>query len=191
MERNNDQRSRKIIFVSSCLLNVNNKVMGLSRYSSACKEVVDTLINNDFGIMQMPCPETLYSGVNRWWQTKNLYKNVGFIRHCRSLASQMVDYIENYGHVGYKVSAIISCNGSPTCGVTLTSWGNNWGGEPSIPLNYEDTLIEGMGIYTEELVKEIECRHFPVPKMYGINLDDQSKTMDEILKDFRDFIRDL
>ena len=32
MDRRDDNRSKKVIFVSSCLLNTNNKVKGLARY---------------------------------------------------------------------------------------------------------------------------------------------------------------
>ena len=59
MSRFDDNRSKKIIFVSSCLLNTNNKVRGLARYPGMCKEVFDTLHRYDLGIQQMDCPETL------------------------------------------------------------------------------------------------------------------------------------
>ena len=74
--RNEDKRSKKIVFVSSCLLNTNNKVQGLARYGGMCKEVFDELNKYDLGINQMPCPETLYLGIQRWWATKNLYDSV-------------------------------------------------------------------------------------------------------------------
>ena len=76
MDRRDDNRSKKVIFVSSCLLNTNNKVKGLARYPGMCKEVFDTLYENDLGIQQMDCPETLYIGIQRWWHTKNLYDNL-------------------------------------------------------------------------------------------------------------------
>ena len=72
-DRKEDKRGKKIIFVSSCLMNTNNKVCGLARYSGMCREVFDTLCDNGLGIQQMDCPETLYLGIQRWWYTKNLY----------------------------------------------------------------------------------------------------------------------
>ena len=72
-DRRDDARGKKIVFVSSCLLNTNNKVKGLARYSGMCREVFDTLCDNGLGIQQMDCPETLYLGIQRWWYTKNLY----------------------------------------------------------------------------------------------------------------------
>ena len=91
MDRRDDNRSKKVIFVSSCLLNTNNKVKGLARYPGMCKEVFDTLYENDLGIQQMDCPETLYIGIQRWWHTKNLYDNVGFRRQCREKTVKIWD----------------------------------------------------------------------------------------------------
>ncbi|MDF2655498.1 MAG: hypothetical protein K0R19_1972 [Bacillota bacterium] len=187
-ERMEDNRSKKIVFVSSCLLNTNNKVMGLARYPGLCKEVFDTLYKYDLGIMQMQCPETLYLGIQRWWATKNLYDNVGFRKHCRELTVQVADYMESYVQVGYETVAILSCDGSPTCGVTLTSRDKNWGGCP-VTLNYNDALVAGEGVYIEELRKEIEARGLTQPPLYGLALDDESADMGEILSKFEQFIK--
>jgi predicted secreted protein len=187
MNRHEDARGKKIIFVASCLLNTNNKVKGLARYPGMCKEVFDTLYDNDLGIQQMHCPETLYLGIARWWQTKNLYDSHGFRTFCRSLAVDVVTYMEEYIREGYQTVAVLSCDGSPTCGVTITSWDNAWGGSP-VDLDYGAALIEGEGVYIEELKKEIESRGMPMPPFYGLALDDASADMDKIIGDFRAFI---
>ena len=69
-DRRDDARGKKIVFVSSCLLNTNNKVQGLARYSGMCREVFTTLCDYGLGIQQMDCPETLYLGIQRWWYTR-------------------------------------------------------------------------------------------------------------------------
>ena len=185
-----DARSQKIIFVSSCLLNANNKVKELARYPGLCKDVLDTLYKYDLGVQQMACPETLYLGVQRWWHTKNLYDNVGFRNFCRDLARQVADYMENYEKVGYETVAILSSNGSPTCGVTLTSFSEDWGGRPK-ELDYGESLAVGTGVYIEELQKEIKARGLKTPPIYGLDLDDVSKPMEQILEEFEDFIKGL
>ncbi len=190
MNRHEDARGKKIIFVASCLLNTNNKVKGLARYPGMCKEVFDTLYENDLGIQQMHCPETLYLGIARWWQTKNLYDNHGFRTFCRGLAVDVVTYMEEYLREGYQTVAVLSCDGSPTCGVTITSWDNRWGGSP-VDLDYGAALIEGEGVYIEELKKEIEARGMPMPPFYGLALDDESADMDKIIGDFRVFIEGI
>ncbi len=190
MNRHEDARGKKIIFVASCLLNTNNKVKGLARYPGMCKEVFDTLYDNDLGIQQMHCPETLYLGIARWWQTKNLYDSHGFRTFCRSLAVDVVTYMEEYIREGYQTVAVLSCDGSPTCGVTITSWDKEWGGSP-VDLDYGAALIEGEGVYMEELKKEITSRGIPMPPFYGLALDDASADMDKIIGDFRTFIKKI
>ena len=190
MDRRDDNRSKKVIFVSSCLLNTNNKVKGLARYPGMCKEVFDTLYENDLGIQQMDCPETLYIGIQRWWHTKNLYDNVGFRRHCREIAERQADYMEEYKREGYKVVGVLGCDGSPTCGVSITAWDENWGGSP-VELSFNDAIIEGEGVYIEELKKAIEARGLEVPAFYGLALDDESADMDQIINDFRAFVKSI
>lgn len=190
MNRHEDARGKKIIFVSSCLLNTNNKVKGLARYPGMCKEVFDTLYDYDLGIQQMHCPETLYLGISRWWQTKNLYDNHGFRSFCRGLAVDVVTYMEEYIREGYQTVAVLSCDGSPTCGVTITSWDKEWGGCP-VDLDYGAALIEGEGVYIEELKKEITARGIPMPPFYGLALDDESADMDKIIGDFRTFVQKI
>mgnify|MGYP000122798288 len=113
-QRNVDDRSKKIVFVSNCLLNANNKVQEFARYPGMFTEVVRTLDKYGVGVMQMPCPEVLHIGCQRWWHSRNLYDNAGFRHCCRKLAEQMVDYMENYAIVGYDVVAVLVCDGSPT-----------------------------------------------------------------------------
>jgi predicted secreted protein len=187
-DRFEDARSKKTVFVSSCLLNTNNKVKGLGRFPGMCKEVVDTLYKYDLGINQMPCPETLYLGVNRWWATKNLYDSVGFRAHCKKLADQMVVYMVEYEKAGYETVAVLSSDGSPTCGVTLTSFDKNWGGSP-VTLDYNDALIEGPGVFMEELKLAIETAGIKMPQFYGLALDDTSTDMNKIIEDFDQFIK--
>lgn len=51
-----DSRSKKIIFVSSCLLNTNNKVRDLARYGGFSLDVVKILHKYDLGMQQMELP---------------------------------------------------------------------------------------------------------------------------------------
>ena len=190
MDRRDDVRSKKVVFVASCLMNTNNKVKGLARYPGLCKEVFDTLYENDLGIQQMDCPETLFIGIQRWWYTKNLYDSRGFRDHCRSLAERVVTYMEEYKREGYKVVAILGCDGSPTCGVSITSWSDEWGGSP-VDLDYNKAIIEGEGVYFEELKAAITERGLDVPSLYGLALDDESADMETIIKEFREFIKSV
>lgn len=182
-----DSRSGKIIFLSNCLLCASNKVREFARYPGMFTQVVETLDRFGIGVIQMPCPEVLYMGNQRWWNSRNLYDNVGFRRFCRSLTVQMVDYIQNYEIMGYQVVGVLVCNGSPTCGLTLSSYCEDWGGRPKeIPR----TLVEKPGIYTEELLKEIQERGIKMPPFYGLTMDDRTKSEAALLEEFESFIKE-
>ncbi len=56
-------------------------------------------------------------------------------------------------------------------------------------LSYNDALVEGEGVYIDELKKEIRERGLRVPPFYGLALDDESADMSKILTDFDGFIR--
>lgn len=183
-----DARSKKIVFVSNCLLNTNNKVRELARYGGFCKEVLDVLASYDVGVQQMDCPETLYLGIQRWYHTKNLYDNVGFRRFCREMSEHTVDYMESYRQVGFQTVAFLVCNGSPTCGYDLTSYDENWGGNANKALEYNDALTPGMGVLIEELHKAIQARGLELPPFYGLSLDDTSTPIEEIISGFKAFM---
>lgn len=176
-----DARSGRVVFVANCLLNANNKVLEFARYPGMFKEVVDLLDRHHLGIMQMPCPEVLYMGNQRWWNSRNLYDNAGYRHLCASLASQVADYIENYRRVGCEVTAILTCDGSPSCGITKSSYCEDWGGRPKeVPRH----LVDQPGIYMEELCALLERRGLPRPEIYGLMMDDRDKSNEEILQEF-------
>ena len=110
--------------------------------------------------------------------------------HCRQCAERAVTYMEEYARAGYQVVAILSCDGSPTCGVTITSYDTNWGGSP-VELSYNDAIVQGKGVYIEELEQAIRDRGLEVPPFYGLALDDESVDLDRIIKDFRAFIQSV
>lgn len=183
---NEDKRGKRIVFVANCLLNANNKVYEFARYSGMYSEVVNILDKYGLGVMQMACPEVLYMGNQRWWNSRNLYDNVGYRRLCRQLAAQTTDYIENYYKVGYEVTAILTCDGSPSCGITKSSYCEDWGGRPKeIPR----VLVDKPGIYMEELMAEFRDRGLEMPDIYGLMMDDREKTNETILSEFDDYIR--
>ena len=181
-----DARSEKIVFVANCLLNANNKVREFARYPGMFSEIIQTLDKYGLGLIQMPCPETLYMGNQRWWNSRNLYDNTGYRRLCRSLSVQMADYLENYENIGYEVLAVLTCDGSPSCGISLSSYCEEWGGRPK---ETPRTLINKPGIFMEELLKELEERHLKIPDIFGLPMDDRGLSNEQIINDFDEFIK--
>ncbi len=61
----NDRRSKRVILVAHCLLNQNAKLDACAHYPGAMKEVAQLLVASGVGIVQLPCPELAYLGLDR------------------------------------------------------------------------------------------------------------------------------
>lgn len=187
--RNEDVRSKKIAFISSCIMNSNNKVRELARYSDCCHPIMDLLRKYQIGIQQMDCPETLYLGIDRWSATKNLYDTPGYRRHCKELAHKQVDYVKIYYDAGYDVVALLWINGSPSCGWDITCYGKEWGGTP-VTMGEKSTFVKGKGVFVEEMQKEFRRRNIKMPMFFGINLEDMSIPVEQSYKTFKSYLEE-
>lgn len=159
-ETTKDARAGKLMFLSHCLLNQNACVRGIASEPAAIRSLVDLLLDHDVGLYQMPCPEMLYYGSSRWGQVKQQYASPMFREHCRRLAGQMFDQIEDYRNSGHTVIGIVMRDGSPTCGLKRSAVSADdkqvWGGMVwHVPLQ---SFGETQGVYCEELRREAERR---------------------------------
>jgi predicted secreted protein len=115
-----DKRSGKIALVAHCVLNQNSRVLGLAERSSTITEIVEFLTRNEIGIIQMPCPELAYAGILRLSKIKEQYDNAPFRAHCRRIAKELANQIQEYEKGGIKLKLVIGVDGSPSCGVSET-----------------------------------------------------------------------
>lgn len=155
-----DNRSEKIIFLSHCCLNQNAKVRGIASYPGAITPLINMLLEEGIGIIQMPCPEMTYLGNMRWGQVKDQYNNPMFRRHCKCIVETIADQAENYIQCGYQIVGFVMMDGSPVCGLNRTPRPKDpnvlWGGMTwYIPES--EYLIEG-GVYSEILQEELKKR---------------------------------
>jgi len=149
--------SDKVVFLMHSVLNMNVRAPGIAIHTGPIKELYDFLINNDFIIVQIPCPETSYIGLRRWWFVKEQYDSVGYRAHCKRLAKAVCELAEKYYSMGKKLYFIMM-GLSPTCGFRMTQSDPTWGGKPfDVPL--KPPAIEGRGIFVEELEKELKNRN--------------------------------
>jgi uncharacterized protein YbbK (DUF523 family) len=134
LERLKDERGKRVIFVSHCLLNENTRYLGGAFRPGCLDELVDGIQQEGMGICQMHCPEQrAWGGVlKRYmlpiyssWRTP-LYR----VRHVlmplflwytkwiyRRLAKEVVRDIEDYVRPGFEVVGVVDVGGSPSCGV--------------------------------------------------------------------------
>jgi predicted secreted protein len=132
-----DERSRKVLFVSHCLLNENTRYLGGAFTAGIRPEIAAAFTRADYGIVQLPCPEErAWGGILKpliWLPLGAESTPLGllcriffgfFLWHTRSvfarLASQVAKQVSDYIDSGYTVVGIVGIDGSPTCGVNST-----------------------------------------------------------------------
>jgi len=120
-----DRRSKKIIFVSHCIINCNNKFPGYADVPGAYTDFIIPILESGIGIFQMPCCEVLgWGGVGRPYIEHKLdhgHLNQEWIKEypglCAKWATWTADRLEDYVNNGYHVLGIIHIQDSPTCGL--------------------------------------------------------------------------
>jgi predicted secreted protein len=134
---------KEILVVAHCLLNPFTRVKGLEPIS----------FHREGPLVQLPCPEALYLGLDRWAVTRNQLDVPEFRRFCQSLITHYVDLLDMMVRKGATIT-VVGMAGSPSCGVVTTSSGYTGG-------QVHETAHErvcGRGIFMEELSAELERR---------------------------------
>ena len=130
------ERSKRVMFISHCILNQNTVVHPLARAKGAYKDIIEELMINEIGIHQLPCPEYRHLGLRREPMTKEDYDTYDFRTINKNIAMDTLGIIKEYLSNDYEILGIMGINESPTCG------------------------IKGkMGIFMEELLKLLESNN--------------------------------
>lgn len=147
--------------VAHCLLNPYTRVKGL--------KAPEFHLRPESPLIQLPCPEVLYMGLDRWAVTRNQLDVPEFRRFCRSLITHYADLVEMLARKGARIK-IVGVAGSPNCGVRTTSTGYEGGRVQEC----EHSHVSGRGIFMEELLAELErrgigcnCEEVGVKNLYG------------------------
>ena len=160
------ERSKKLIFVSHCLLNQNARPLGGEKYPGVVKDLLELFSESGVGIIQIPCPQIEFNeGINRKAKSKDSYETDGFRLSCQKLSSNIIEKIESYLRKSYSVLGILGVELSPTCGVYQIQ-----NGRRSVP---------GKGIFIEELEKGMQKKNFQVP-IIGVNLNNIFSSLEKV-----------
>ena len=160
------ERSKKVIFVSHCILNQNVKALGRERSPGPVKELLELFAEADVGIVQIPCPQIDYNGgLNRKPKSKEEYDNKAYRAACKKLSAALLKQIEDYIAKKYSVVGILGVEFSPSCAVHQLQNGNR--------------NVPGKGIFMEELEAEMRKKRFQVP-IVGVNLSNLFSTSEKV-----------
>ncbi|UZP67127.1 2-thiouracil desulfurase family protein [Desulfovibrio mangrovi] len=178
-----DCRSSRVVLVSHCLLNANVKVCGLARYNAVHSAVADVIAASGCGIVQLPCPEFLFLGLKRWWQSKAQYDTPAYRRHCAMLAESVVDQVVMYRSGGVDVAGFLAVEGSPSCGLSQVYDHPEWGGRPC-DVDTASAKCAGRGIWMEELLASFDRRGILATPLYGVGSEADEAAVPEALRSF-------
>lgn len=180
------KRGRTMVLLAHCILNPNAKIAGAAQTRGAIPGVLEGLLQDGVGIVQLPCPEQTFGGCRRWGMTREQYDVPCYRKHCRSLLEDVVDQMEDYLRNGYEVLGIVGVDGSPSCGVDRTCAGYKGGEIASMPSLPSFSCVDGRGVFMECLTSMLQGRGLPIP---SVGLDEgvqETLSWKELLTRLRD-----
>jgi len=179
-------RSKKIILLSHCILNANAKVHSLANYKGCLSELITPLCDEGYGILQLPCPEMLTCGVNRWGMVKEQYETPIYKQQFKNMLLPIINQLIDYKNNGYEISACIGIDGSPNCGINKTC-SADWKGEIDKSFDLEKNLnslktVNQAGVYMEVFFDLLEKNSIEL-SFYALDEDNPTASVQNILKE--------
>ena len=149
MDWNKDNESKDITVIAHCLMNKPSRILGFNapmfKHAST-----DAKRQN---IIQLPCPEMIYFGIDRREITKDQLDHPNYIRFCHELFKPFADMIEQFADTGMSIR-IIGVPKSPSCGAELTTIG----GKGGYVTDFTHEHVTGTGVFFEEIENELVRR---------------------------------
>lgn len=101
--------------MAHCVLNQNSVIKGWARARGAFPAVVQGLLSGGVGMIQLPCPEKTFGGLNRPPMTVEEYDTEEYHNHCRSLLEVLIEELRDYRVHGVQLVGVIGIEDSPSC----------------------------------------------------------------------------
>lgn len=160
-------RSKEILITCHCLLNSNAKIYPLAETGGMYVTALEPYVKKGVGLVQLPCPETCYLGMNRWGMTKEQFNHLSFRKFCRTLLEPTLLQISAFMEAGYNVMGIAGMDGSPNCGITKTCKGFTGGeicSDHFISAQCDGLqFTPGMGVFMEILHESLKEMGISIP----------------------------
>lgn len=191
VDRLPDERGRRVVFLSHCLLNENTRYLGGACRTCCVREVIEQCMDQGVGMVQMPCPEQeVWGGVLKtrmlalYGRRARVFPGVVkallpigllYVRwEYRAMARKVAAQIDDYVSSGFTVVGIVGIDGSPTCGVRTTVDIEGFVGDMlradrgTLTTSDQNAWVrkharKGQGLFVEELETALRARRLRVP----------------------------
>lgn len=173
-----DGRSKNVVLVAHCLLNQNSISDGTADFPSQFENVIEILMKNRIGLIQMPCPELTCLGLDRGdvdgakrpllqenTRIRGLLGAQEQLTKLRLKAEALVSQIQEYQTHGFQLLGVVGVNRSPSCGVETTS--------------KNGVEAPGKGVFTEVLVETLAQQGITLP-MVGTKTSEVETSIEKV-----------
>lgn len=173
-----DARSKKVVLLAHCLLNQNSISDGTADLPSQFSEIIEWLLANQIGMIQMPCPELTCLGLDRGdergserplleenTRIRGLLSEARQIDTLRKMADELVRQVEQYQSHGLQVLGVLGVDRSPSCGVETTS--------------RNGSEVPGRGVFLEVLSGKLAESGIALP-MIGTKTHDRAASIEKV-----------
>lgn len=169
---------QQLLIVSHCFLNdaaklKNQPISDFTKERERKRTFLKQMISQGIELIQLPCPELLLYGCNRWGHAASQFDTPHFRLEVRRMLEPLIMQLEEYSAYPdrFEILGILGIDGSPSCGVNFT-YDGNWGGEFSGNEQLSQTLntlskVAKRGIFMEILKEMLHEKHLPV-KLYSL-----------------------
>lgn len=165
---------QKVLLLSHCFLNDGTKLRNADADEFAMERTskrafLKQALDSNIELLQLPCPEFLLYGSNRWGHASSQFDTPFFRRESKKLLEDIVLQLMEYtSHPErFEILGIIGIDGSPSCGIHLT-YDGNWGGEFSGNSDLPGTLsslhkVSRSGIFMEVFQEMLSEHALSIP----------------------------
>ncbi|WP_461812306.1 CD3072 family TudS-related putative desulfidase [Faecalimonas sp.] len=165
---------QKIVFVSHCFFNdaaklKNPNLFELEKERTNKRKFLKKILDQGIEIVQLPCPELILYGVNRWGHAASQFNTAFFRKASRKMLEPYILQIEEYSSCPerFEILGIVGIDGSPSCGVKFT-YDGEWGGEFTGNENVLSVLsglqkVEKSGIFIKVMKDMLMEKGYEIP----------------------------
>lgn len=167
---------KSLLVLSHCILNNASKVSQDETELAAEYELRNRLLKlaleKNVQFLQLPCPEFILYGSQRWGHVKNQFQHPYFKKASEDMLEPVLLQLEEYSRhsESFCILGVVSVEGSPSCGYRCTctgDWKGEIGTDAACISQLQDTLEirEEPGVFMEVLNTQLAKRQLKIPVM--------------------------
>lgn len=165
---------KSLLVLSHCILNNASKVSQdeteLAEEYKTRNRLLELVLERNVQLLQLPCPEFILYGSQRWGHVKNQFQHPYFKKASKDMLEPILLQLEEYSRhpESFFILGIVSVEGSPSCGCHSTCTAD-WKGEIGTDAAHISQL-QGMlemreepGVFMEVLSEQLARRQLKIP----------------------------